>query len=577
MRYVPAMNRHVPAVLLYAAVALITTHDSLFARDVLVGDAKFHAFEGAWFYAAVQTALFDGGVTSDLLRTPQPVDLLGLVPDIGNATLMSPVTALLGAEHAYDLMLTICVFLAGLATYSLSLQVQPRRAPALAAGVLFACASPLWFTLEWGEDDVAAMWLIPFVLAVLFWAVRRGTPRGAVAAALAIALVGYVNSYFLYFLACSTLVVAALQWRRFRDEPRRWAAFSAAYAVTALVAYGPRLAMGIRPSRKGTTEATSRVIFGVEDLLRKSPLYDETSSLDLHRFLFWPPGEPALIAEGHLYMGIAALLLAAVGVFFVRHRELLVVGVLGFVLAAGAYFLWDFETPGIGPLQVIPLPGGLATALVPGMERMNHLFRWVILTFVAVAVFAGVGIDRLVSRVPAPRWVQVLGIAAVTWGVVLERIWATPELAYVAQAQVDFGGWATSLPETERDGVLHLPIPLAVDGVPDTNKARYHLTVQLMGHGRPIYVLEELPLATRPMDRADVEAHLAQLVEDGVGVIVLDEQAMSRSAQVGAQLSAEWAGQTGQARTNLMACGLEQRVLDEGDVAWLVEPRCPEG
>ncbi|MCP4810248.1 MAG: hypothetical protein GY913_24020 [Proteobacteria bacterium] len=568
---------------------MLTVRGGLFGGEhALVGDVQHHPFDSAWLYAGVHEALSQASPSfrTGLLLTPQPLDLLDTFADVGNPVLASPLVALIGALHAYDVYQAFQVFAAGLATYALSFTLTRRHWPALAAGLLFCVASPIWFAIEWGEDDVAAMWLLPAYLAFLFRALgTEGSPpwKAAIPPALFIAFIGYFNSYYLYFSATSTILVGLTCLARARQDVAGWARFGGVYGVTAALAYIPRMILGVRPSRKGTEEATSRVFFGVEDLLHENPLWDETSSLDLSRFLLHPPSPPdggyALVTEGHLYIGLGVLVLAAVGLTVPAARRigLLVVMGVAFVFACGAYLLWDMQTLDVGGLEVIPLPGGLATAVLPGMERMNHPFRWAILTFAGAAVLAGSGAMRIAEWMRAPVWLQPILAGGLVWGALLDRVWATPSIAYLDVASPNTGNWPYELPETERAGVLHLPIQTKEVSWVDLEPCRYHRILQLLAHKRPIYVLEAYPLAEGELSIDEIEAELASLVDMGVGLVLLDDHAEQQAMGVGAPLPHTVREQTKLARQNLTACGLEPVVLDPRVEAWIVpdEPSCP--
>ncbi|MCP4810250.1 MAG: hypothetical protein GY913_24010 [Proteobacteria bacterium] len=571
-----ALTRHAAGSALFMVIGLLTVRTGLFGgRDLLVGDVHHHPYDSAWMFSGVHQALttWPPSLSTDLIRTPEPLSLLSVFPDIGNGVLALPLVQLLGPMHAYDVWQAIQIALAGLATYALAFVLTRRHLPALTAGVLFAACPPLWFAIEWGEDDVAAMWVLPAYLAVLFHALDGPvTPRRAVAPALCLALVGWFNSYYLFFSATSTLVVlaATIPSRRSQD----WLRPGGLFAALATAAYLPRLLLGIRASRKGLEEATSRVVFGLGDLVQRSPLYDETSSLDLARFLLFPDRSTgtALVVEGHLYMGLLALALAGVGLTVPRLRRLVLVGGVGFILALGAYLLWDGATPGLGPLEVIPLPGAVLTAVVPAMERMNHPFRWVNLTFVAVAVLAGAGIGRLSAR--APLWVQVLAFAGLTWGVVVERAWAAREIACLDVATVDVGIWASHVPESTRRGILHLPVAPIVDGWPDLERNRHHLAAQLQGHGRPIHITEELPLFSRSLQGAELDAHLAELLAQDIGVVVLDEQTILVAVDLSMPMPASTGSHVPIARENLTRCGIEPSQLGPNVTGWVLPESC---
>lgn len=578
---------HALAAVAYLLVGLGMVRQALFGgAAVLVGDVHRHPYDSAWLYTAVHRGLssWPPSLHTDLVLTPQPLDLLDTFADVGNPVLASPLMSLVGSLHAYDAYQAFQIFAAGLATYALAFTLLRRHLPALGAGMLFCMASPIWFAVEWGEDDVAAMWLLPAYLALLFRALgTEGVPRwrAALPPALFIALIGYFNSYYLYFSATSTILVGLTCLPRAWRDRLGWARFAGAYGLAAALAYLPRLVIGIRPSRKGSVEASSQVIHSTQDLFVQSPLWDHTSSLDLSRFLFHPPqlaDGSTVIAEGHLYLGLGALALALVGLTVpaARRAGLLAVAAYGFVIACGAYLLWDFETPGIAGAEVTPLPGGVLTAIVPGMARMNHPFRWVLLTFIGVAVLGGAGALQLAKWTRAPVWLQAILGGALVWGALLDRVWATPDLAYLDVASINTGSWPYRIPETERPGLLHLPIQIKEVGWVDLEPCRYHRAIQILVHQRPIYVLEAIPIAQGPLASDDIELALAELVEMGVGVILLDELAMPQSMGSGAPLPRSSADQTRIARANLEACGLEPVALDPQVHAYVVpdEPRC---
>ncbi len=561
---------HLPPLLVLVGLAVATTWAGLRARPgALLGEIAHHPFDSAWLYAAVHEAVWrwPPSLHTELVRSPAPLDLLDTFADVGNPVVAAPLVALVGAAPPYNIAQCVLVALAGLAAYALGWTVLRDRAAALVAGALFAASGPLWFALRWGEDDVAAMWLLS---AWMTLAARAAAPAGAlrwraaVAPAAFLGFVGYFNSYYFYFCAMMTIVLAVATAPRRRADFAPWLRFGLAYAVSSLLVYLPRFLLGVRPSRKGAELADAYYVRSTAHLSSMSPYYNDTSALDLGAFLVPPwvlDAVPAARSEGKLYVGGVALALAAVGLAALRARPrwLVVSGAVGFVLALGAYLVWRHALVAIGPLDVIPLPSAVLTAFVPGLHRMNHPFRFVILTFVVVAVFAGAGARWLVGRLPLATAgpAAALGVVLLGAGAVGERVVSDPSLVpMVATGPKRVPTWVWRMPGTPdgRDGLLHLPQPAQDAPWLDVLPIRYHRAMQMLTHGRPLHVYRDLPLATRALDAPALTAELARLVDDGVGLVLLDGARRDYSGWFGNPPPAGAAAALATAKANLDRC-----------------------
>ena len=176
---------------------------------------------------------------------------------------------------------------------------------------------------------------------------------------------------------------------------------------------------------------------------------------------------PTRDVEHRLFPGLLALGLGALGLYWLvreirrrgwragRARDLVLIAVAGLLVTFLAFGDW-FRVEG----HRIWLPFALLRHAVPGFAGIRAVSRFAVLGELALAVFAAVGLDRVLHRLaPRRRWVLV---ALLTAFVILE---SAVGLQFVrVPTSHDDGGVDVVLRSAPRGVVLELPIVSSSDG-----------------------------------------------------------------------------------------------------------------
>ena len=301
----------------------------------------------------------------------------------------APLVASFGPRVGYNLACVAALWLTGVAAHRLGRSAGTSRSAALLTGVLVQSSSYVALELHCGR--ISQVVLVFFLLALSLTVdvlSGRGRTLKAVGAGV---LAGGAALVYWYHGAALLLVGMGLVWshRHALGGPQARALMVAVASGAAVV--GPALAMlvtswadlpGIeRTDAAGIIEANSRgILWPVVNL---DPVF------------------------GHQLSG-AALGLAALAVYRrARHWGVwLGVAALGWVLA-------------LGPGGSVWLPFDGLQRMVPGFDRMWWPYRLEVLAVVAVAVLAGLGLDRWLQNRSRPR---------VWTGLVLVAVWVDAPL-----------------------------------------------------------------------------------------------------------------------------------------------------
>ena len=537
-----------PSLILFSAALLVLAPSLPHFWQRPLGNNRMHPIDSSWLYFLTQKAFWSWppSKTSQLYGFPDGFEFFtGLqgYADIGNPILASPLTAALGPVPAYNLHNLGMTCAAGLAAYALAWLLLRQRAAATVAGLLYLCMDPLLFALQWGEDDVATLWLLPAFLAVAL-ASLRARPVAGLAAGAALGLVGWFNHYYLFFnamvaglLFCGLL----LQGRQFWAQRKRWALYGCGFGAGLALVYGPRALLGVRASRVGFTEHTSDAITSLADLGRVSPRFVLDSSIDLSA-LFNPLSPTRLGAvqeqfiEGTPYLGLLALALAVIGYLGARppHRRLLLaIGLLALVLSLGTYLKLERQLVLWGEQRPVPMPHGLLAHFVPFLSRINHPYRFATLCFMVVAVLAGGGtavLARRLARRPAARLGLVALLCAACVG---ERLLCSPGLAPIRSSPAPYPAGLSQLDlPPERPALLHLPWPTTYDPH-DNEGTRYQRWAQIAAHQRPMVTQVNNRWLLSPVSSQEMRCRLALLAAEGVGAVALSSDLVQQAPLFG--------------------------------------------
>jgi hypothetical protein len=504
----------------------------------LLGDPRYHAVDSCWFHYMVTRGALSWPPTlqPNAFDYPDGWPILDLIVDLGNTIVALPMTAAIGAIASHNLFNGLLIAAAGVAAYALGLQVLRGRTAALAAGLLYADMDPMFFAVKWGEDDVAALWVIPAFWAVLLWArdridPREGEPRprrqlvltGLVAGA-ALGITGWFNSYYLLFNLLFTAIVGLGMLSR-RQRWRATLVFFLAFGLVAATLYAPRTTLGKQAWT--TRHWSSALIEEPIQLVRAPEGVRAGSNLDvsglLNPFSPWRHGEiqrRETAREGFLYLGWGVVALAALG--FVRarprrRRTLILVGTAGLLLALGSHVQVEGRLLELGGYN-LPGPWAVLTGFLPPLGALKHPYRFALLLYLAAAVLAGGGVGWICSRWSGWRRRGTFAFLLVIC--VAERLLAHPGLAPVESHDLPVPAALFELePPPGRPAVLQLPLEEDYNPI-DMEGSRYHRFLQIRAHGLPLVARVGGRWPFEPLSPERTACELIEQVHTGVGLIL---------------------------------------------------------
>lgn len=345
--------------------------------------------------------------------------------DTFGATLLAPATWLGGAALAMNLYVVGNLVFAAWAAGRLARAVvrgpdggAGSDAAATFAALAFAATPQLLAQVHNGiTETVAVGWLPLYALALVRLGEAPTLRRGALAG-LAGAACAWANAYWGVFAAGIGVVwVAALALR----TPRR-----ARRAVPALFAGLAAGAVAVAPAAlafRASLDAGDAVVARDPGFVWASLVGHNMSDL----LDFFRPGDrqsAALVALDDdlrvvVYLGWASLVAAALGLRRdpARARPWAAGALAAFVLALGPFLYAGGQYVRLGEAWV-PLPFLALFDLVPGLSRVSHAFRFVLLAGLFLSVLGAVGVAA--ARRPW-RWGLGLGAA-----VLAEALFASP-------------------------------------------------------------------------------------------------------------------------------------------------------
>jgi hypothetical protein len=399
----------VAALTIYCAAAAVLGRD-LWARldTAIIGPGDFDNFYYAWSIWEFRRALLSGrlpGYSHDVYGQAASVPIF--VEGFADHLLAVPLQWVLTPVGAYDVTVLLGFVLAALAMHLLASEFTRSWTARVAAGLVFSF-STYHLARAMGHLGLATIEVLPLCAwgLVVLW--RRPTPRAAVLAGVGAGLVSWaaVNyvAYFLVPFALLLLGAVVLADRRWLTRRRNLALAGLALGVCALVA-APSLAdyPALGPDELAAIRAEAN---GWE--LR---IY----SADLAELVVPDPSDPLLgeqvaglyptipgVPERSAFLGFPALLLAALALAL-RWRDRAVAAWLAVAIAGAALALG----PGlrVGGRFLVPLPFYDLLYRWPWLNDFAAPDRLVVLTLVAVAVLAALGVAATLARLPQTgRW-----------------------------------------------------------------------------------------------------------------------------------------------------------------------------
>ena len=446
---------------------------------------------GAWLQWLFAEQLLSGelALATEMVAGPGGLSLVDEFADFGPSLVFAPLSMVLHPLLAFNLTMIGQYLLFGVCFYGFAHELLEDRVGAAAAAVVASHATAVLLPFWWGEPPLAMVWFLP----AYFWGLRRVVWKAKLRPALwlgvTLGVSAFFCSYWFYFAGLFTGLV--ILWTR----PWRFMRRLGKVVGWGVAAIGVFVALRIvlLPTK------TSTLGDGAQDMdlleswenLRTPPTerYSWSTSLDVGGVLTPKWGsrsyrdEEAARAEGAIYLGWIPLIacLVAVGRKRLPHAGLAALaGVSGLVLAAGPYVRYGNELLGEDAWtqdagEVWPLPHLVLAPVLPGLARMNHPYRFALFPSFVLAV----GLGAVVRR--RPGLAVVLTVAAVA-----EHAWATDDLLPFTPTAIDVPDLLVELPEVPgRPAVLQVPGSVSSWAEGGMEWDRWHLAVQMLGHGRP--------------------------------------------------------------------------------------------
>lgn len=419
-----ALPRPAQAALLYAALAIVCFWPlPLHLSDRVVGNLGEDTWQQIWNIWWIKTAWSSGRLNfyfTPLLYYNQGAALYlhDLAPVAGLlGVLLSP---LAGNVASFNLAMIVFTILAALGAYLLTYALTGSHAGALLAGALFALSPDRIAHIVAGTPGLVSVAGIPLYVLALHQAAETGRPRWFAGVALSLALALASTWYYVLFLG-----LFAIQYGLARlifppaqvGRPRLARRLAVAAIASLLVVLPPFLVV----ARSATTPIPLSTALASAARFSADPLAFLLPS-SFHP-LFGPAVAPLrarLIksaAEGNVYLGYAAIALAAVAVWFRREARLwLALAAINLLLALGPTLTLGGQTVRWPGGQPVRLPYAYLIDL-PLVRIARVPARLSVLVSLCLAVLAAYGARELLRRLPPRRAWALLGAATLVCAV----------------------------------------------------------------------------------------------------------------------------------------------------------------
>jgi hypothetical protein len=384
-------------VLLFAGLAVVMAAPwSLHpASRVVIDNPDTHLF--LWTlgwdthaFTAQPLRLFDANIYA-----PNPNTLAYSENAIGSALLAAPIIWATGdLVLALNLVLLSACALCGVGAYALGRQLGMGRPAAIVCGIVFAFAPTRFYRMSQLHQNTV-QW-IPFALACLHLYFRGGRARDLRLALAFFTLQALASGHGAVFLVVAMACVAA--WEVARGTPLALARRARDVGIAGLALLLPA-ALLLWPYRR------ARLDVGLDrtaEVWAVTPESFVASPTRVHQWLLtWVTDRPVNeLANAFLFPGYLVIALAVVALW--PHRgvadepgaEPRRRAAWGYAVLAVVSVLFFVD----GPLALWPWVRGW-----PGFSFIRVSSRFVTLTTLALAVLAGLGLERLLPRRPPRR------------------------------------------------------------------------------------------------------------------------------------------------------------------------------
>jgi len=482
-----------------------------------------------------------------------------------NKALIAPVLFWGDEVLAYNVLLLLSFVLTGYATYLLIAYLTDNRYAAVVGGAAFAFCPYRMHAMAAGWLPLISTQWMPLAFLYLERTLSERKAGYALAAGLFIALNVLSSWYYLYVVGAFVVLYVLVRlwpWRRILAE-RGLVGRLALVAVVALAMIAPAAVPVVTAHAGGMSWSLQDVekwAASLEDFFLPNvyhPLWGE-HFLSLRGYA---PRYP-WYTPGFVYLGIVPLLLAAmccsaraVSRSTVPTRgAYLWLGGVSFVLALGVVLHWRGEVLGIPvPPAVeaffvrgmstlmskwalhkasyyeiftrsgtipIPLPALLLYLFVPLGSALRTLYRFGVITMLAVAVLAGMGVAGALANVQTFKRSNVLKTALLLGLVLVDFCCAPLPYGFTEVRAQPLDHWLAALPDSAV--LMQFPLVRALSG-DSLYRAKYHGKRMAYGHGTfyPAAYVAAMPvLATFPSEEC-----LALLKSWGVSHVIVGSQA----------------------------------------------------
>lgn len=442
--------------LLYVFVTIAMTYPAVFFLSSKIMGGPGDNFQFLWELWYVAHALFDlhkSPFFDPDVFVPFGFDLIrnqDLSP--GTVLLFSPLTYSFGEVFTYNFLVLASFPLTAFGTYVLARELWSNRLGAFSAGLIVGFCAYRFAHADGHLSIVSTEW-IPFFFLYLERLISRPNVKNAVLAGVFFGLSSWTTWYYFFMLpiAGAFYIAFRVDWKAPRKDIWHLLKLSLVFIVVALMFVLPFMV----PYYLATNGAAIDYPVAGQSQAYAAAVTDYVIPPTTH-FLWgskvsrlWRSGPDGLwLSEWQVYLGTAALLLAAVGLFHPRRKivvALVVMGIGCMVLSFGPGIYFTHPAPLTGssndfPLSPIPTPGRLLR-LLPGFNNLRSWARLGFFVELAVGLLAAAGLARLLQwlskRFHTSSGVQT-AIGALVAGVVTFDLFPRPaHMTLVAPRAVD--------------------------------------------------------------------------------------------------------------------------------------------
>ncbi len=485
--------------LLYTLLTLTLTYPALFFLQTKVPggpEDNFHFLWELWYVAHAIFDLHKSPFFDPDVFVPFGYSLIrnqDLSP--GTVLLFSPLTHFFGEVFTYNFLILGSFVLTAFGVYLLARELWANRAAAVLAGIIVGFC-PYRFTHAEGHLSIVSTEWIPFFFLYLERLISKPRPKNAILAGVFFGLSAWSTWYYFFMvpIAAAFFVPFRIDWRAPRQQFRELLKLGLVSCGVALIVVLPFLIPYYLATHGGVVDHRGTG----ESQAFAAALADYIIPPTTH-FLWgpqvgqlWRNGPNGLWqSEWQLYLGVAALFLAAAGVFHRRRRVVMALiamalGCLLFSFGPGIYFT---HPPPLGSstndvaLSSIPAPGRLLRQL-PGFNSLRAWARFGFFVEMSVGVLAAAGLVRLLEWMKQRFHMGAsaqLGVIAIVTGLVLLDFFPRPTyMSPVTPRPVD--QWLSEQPG--EFAFMEYPIPQHAYGGPAIYSTRLTGKRIIMGNAQ---------------------------------------------------------------------------------------------